>query len=99
AYFGLRRVQRNVERNGLHQPVGRAVIFQADGLSRVGAHRGTYRIGSAWPITRLIEGERARRARSSASTFSCTSWTLRCRSTRQWKFTISPSSVSRTRTL
>ena len=38
ADFGLRRMQRDVERDGLHQPVGRAVILQADGLGGIGAH-------------------------------------------------------------
>ena len=55
--------------------------------------------GSACPITRLIEGERRRSARSTSSTFSCTACTVSAGSTRQWKLTISPSSVSRTRTL
>ena len=31
--------------------------------------------GSAWPITRLIDGERRRSARSTSSTFSCTACT------------------------
>ena len=38
AHLGLRRVQRDIERDGLHQPVGRAVVFQADGLGDIGAH-------------------------------------------------------------
>src|SRR5262245_45321351 len=54
--------------------------------------------GSAWPITRLIEGNRCRSARSTSSTFSCTSATLSAGSTRQWKLTISPPSAWRTRT-
>ena len=32
--------------------------------------------GSAWPITRLIDGERRRNARSTSSTFSCTACTV-----------------------
>ena len=38
ADFRLRRMQGDIERNGLHQPVGRAVILQADGLGGIGAH-------------------------------------------------------------
>ncbi len=38
AHLGLRRMQRDIEMHGFHQPVGRAVILQADGLGNVGAH-------------------------------------------------------------
>ena len=39
--------------------------------------------GSAWPIARLMDGKRSRRARSTSSTLSCTSATLSAGSTRQ----------------
>jgi hypothetical protein len=55
--------------------------------------------GSAWLMTRLMVGKARRSARSISSTFSCTLMTLICGAARQWKLTISPASVSRTRTL
>ncbi len=55
--------------------------------------------GSAWLMTRFTVGNARRSARSISSTFSCTLITLIEGAARQWKLTISPASVSRTRTL
>ena len=57
-----------------------------------------YRRGSAWLMTRAILGKRRRSPRSTVSTRSWTALTDSAASTRQWKLTISPSAVSRTRT-
>ena len=38
AHPGLGRMQREIEGDGLHQPVWRAVVLEADGLGGVGAH-------------------------------------------------------------
>ena len=55
------------------RPDARArAAYSASPPGPVGKDEGVYRIGSAWPITRLIDGARSRKARSSASTFSCT---------------------------
>src|ERR1700750_1600772 len=50
-------------------------------------------------MTRFTVGKARRSARSISSTFSCTLMTLIDGAARQWKLTISPASVSRTRTL
>src|SRR5262249_5976918 len=66
--------------------------------SRFTLERKGYDSGSACPMTRLMPGNWRRRARSTSSTLSCTAWTVNAGSTRQWKLTISPFGVSRTRT-
>ena len=38
AHLGLGRMQREIEGDGLHQPVGLAVVLEPDGLGDVGAH-------------------------------------------------------------
>src|ERR1700738_844609 len=50
-------------------------------------------------MTRFTVGNARRKARSISSTCSCTLITLIDGEARQWKLTISPASVSRTRTL
>src|SRR5882757_8448302 len=79
-----------------HDPEKWVPVFRRDHAPIVRVYpRG----GSAWLMTRFTVGKARRNARSISSTFSCTRMTLIEGVARQWKLTISPASVSRTRTL